>query len=83
MIDPWVGLAEAGWAQLPVMMHAGWAAWWHIYLGRLRRRLEELHMPAAGSHVVQVFHDQVRGFVRHRSGWPYNTDAGKMLPGGS
>ncbi|KXZ53253.1 hypothetical protein GPECTOR_7g1147 [Gonium pectorale] len=52
--DPWVGLQEAGWAQLPTMQHAGWAAWWHVYLGRLKERLGA-ERARRGHRVVEVF----------------------------
>ncbi|GIL60653.1 hypothetical protein Vafri_15188, partial [Volvox africanus] len=58
VIGPWVGLAEGGWAQLPVMMHAGWEAWWQVYLGRLRQQLQQLKAQSAHSHVVAVFNNK-------------------------
>eukprot|EP00198_Chlamydomonas_reinhardtii_P013420 XP_001702757.1 predicted protein [Chlamydomonas reinhardtii] len=54
--DPEGGLAEAGWAALPLMAHAGWAAWWHVYLGRLREDLRRSNQ--RGDEVVHVMQKQ-------------------------
>ena len=59
--DPEGGLAEAGWAALPLMAHAGWAAWWHVYLGRLREDLRRSNQ--RGDEVVHVMQKQVGGRV--------------------
>ncbi|KAG2446292.1 hypothetical protein HXX76_000881 [Chlamydomonas incerta] len=54
--DAEAGLAEAGWAALPLMAHAGWAAWWQLCLGRLRADLRRSN--DRGDEVVHVMQKQ-------------------------